>query len=220
VDLSDTEWRRIVLSGTVTNPTVGIKIATSGDAVAMDYAQVEDGAFATTPILTTTATVTRSADTAQLQSNVFNAFFNNNEGAFVVIAEIGQSNLARRAVNPPPRLFATEGLSGNSIEYFVSNVNATFGWYQSQGSVVGLTGKTSAITYREKYNLVSNNKIVGSDSNFGGYGRLQRSLYIGAAWTGSNADIRTGFPITRLIYIPKMLSRNAMSTITEGSAIT
>ncbi len=66
VDLSASEWRRIVLSGTVTNPTVGIKIATSGDAVAMDYAQVEDGAFATTPILTTTATVTRSADVANV----------------------------------------------------------------------------------------------------------------------------------------------------------
>ena len=62
VDLSDTEWRRIVLSGTVTNPTVGIKIATSGDAVAMDYAQVEDGSPATTPILTTTATVTRATE--------------------------------------------------------------------------------------------------------------------------------------------------------------
>jgi hypothetical protein len=69
VDLSDTEWRRIRLSGTVTNPTVGIKIATSGDAVAMDYAQVEDGAFATTPILTTTATVTRSADVASVALN-------------------------------------------------------------------------------------------------------------------------------------------------------
>jgi hypothetical protein len=68
VELSSTEWRRIVLSGTVTNPTVGVLIATSGDAVAMDYGQVEDGAFATSPVLTTTASATRSADVASITS--------------------------------------------------------------------------------------------------------------------------------------------------------
>jgi hypothetical protein len=71
VDLSDTEWRRIVLSGTVTNPTVGIRLAVSGDAVAMDYGQVEDGLFATSPILTTTASVTRSADVATMSDSNF-----------------------------------------------------------------------------------------------------------------------------------------------------
>jgi hypothetical protein len=81
VDLSDTECRRIVLSGTVTNPTVGIKIATNGDAVAMDYAQVEDGAFATTPILTTTATVTRSADFANIGGVNYTSFFRADEGS-------------------------------------------------------------------------------------------------------------------------------------------
>jgi hypothetical protein len=64
VELSDTEWYRIVLSGSVTNPTVGIKIAVDGDAVAMDYGQVEDGLSVSTPILTTTSTATRAVDSA------------------------------------------------------------------------------------------------------------------------------------------------------------
>jgi hypothetical protein len=80
VDLSASEWRRIVLSGTVTNPTVGIKIATSGDAVAMDYAQVEDGAFVTTPILTTAATVVRSADVASMTGQNFVGWYQNGIG--------------------------------------------------------------------------------------------------------------------------------------------
>jgi hypothetical protein len=84
VDLSTTEWRRIVLSGTVTNPTVGIKLAVSGDAVAMDYAHVEDGAFVTTPILTTAATATRSADVASISvENCKGVFKNPAQGAFV-----------------------------------------------------------------------------------------------------------------------------------------
>lgn len=68
VDLSTSEWRRIVLSGTVTNPTVGIRIVTSGDAVAMDFAQIEDGGFATSPIMTTSATagVIRAAEATNI----------------------------------------------------------------------------------------------------------------------------------------------------------
>jgi hypothetical protein len=76
-ELSDTEWRRIVLSGTVTNPVVGVRLAVSGDAVAMDYGQVEDGGYETTPILTTSATATRAVDlgtTASSQGPLFISF--------------------------------------------------------------------------------------------------------------------------------------------------
>jgi hypothetical protein len=78
VELSDTEWYRIVLSGSVTNPTVGIKIAADGDAVAMDYGQVEDGLFESSPILTTTATATRAVDSASV-SNFTNKYWMNQE---------------------------------------------------------------------------------------------------------------------------------------------
>ena len=84
VELSTTEWRRIVLSGTVTIPTVGVRIATSGDAVAMDFAQVEDGTFATSPIMTTTATVTRAVDNATMPAKIWIDF---NKGTFFTSAE-------------------------------------------------------------------------------------------------------------------------------------
>jgi hypothetical protein len=79
VDLSDTEWRRVVLSGTVTNPVLGIRLIVSGDVIAMDYAQVEDGSIATTPILTTSATVTRAADIADLTDKNFGSWYNPKE---------------------------------------------------------------------------------------------------------------------------------------------
>jgi len=83
VDLSSTEWRRIVLSGTVTNPVVGVRIVTSGDAVAMDYGQVEDGVFATSPILTTEATATRAVESMSMTGSNFTGWYNQNGGAFL-----------------------------------------------------------------------------------------------------------------------------------------
>jgi hypothetical protein len=56
-------WTRVqVPSATVTNPIVGFRVVTSGDAIAVDFVQEESGAFTTSPIATTTATVTRAID--------------------------------------------------------------------------------------------------------------------------------------------------------------
>lgn len=83
--VSASEWRRIVPKQTVgcmgsagatnskcivvaamtsggANPVFGIKLATSGDAVDLDFWQDEAGAEATTPIETTTIAVVRNAD--------------------------------------------------------------------------------------------------------------------------------------------------------------
>jgi hypothetical protein len=55
-------WQRFQTTVTSTNPTVGVRIVTSGDAVDVDYVQEEDGAVATSPIPTFAATVTRTID--------------------------------------------------------------------------------------------------------------------------------------------------------------
>jgi hypothetical protein len=73
VDIVDTEWRRIALSGTVANGCLGLRLRSSGDVIAMDYGQVEDGGFATSPILTTGATSVRSADIARVTPLTFPA---------------------------------------------------------------------------------------------------------------------------------------------------
>lgn len=50
------------------NPTVGIKMGTSGDVIDVDCVQDENSAWATSPILTTTAAVTRNADVLRYAS--------------------------------------------------------------------------------------------------------------------------------------------------------
>jgi len=49
---------------------VGFRIVTSGDAIAVDFVQEETGAFITSPIATTTATVTRTADIITLAASL------------------------------------------------------------------------------------------------------------------------------------------------------
>ena len=77
--LSDTRWRRVVpyptagclggdcivvpamVSG-IANPTIGIRLVTSGDAVDVDFVQDENGDGATSPILTAGASANRAVD--------------------------------------------------------------------------------------------------------------------------------------------------------------
>jgi hypothetical protein len=47
---------------TLANPTVGFRIVTNGDKIAVDFVQNENGAFGTSPIPTTTTSATRAAD--------------------------------------------------------------------------------------------------------------------------------------------------------------
>jgi len=60
-----------VTSDVGANPTIGIKMGTSGDVIDVDCFQDEPLAWASTPILTTTAAVTRNADVLSY-ANAFN----------------------------------------------------------------------------------------------------------------------------------------------------
>lgn len=56
-------WSRVSIpTQTIANPSVGFKIVTNGDSIAVDAVQNENGTFATSPIMTTSVAVTRNAD--------------------------------------------------------------------------------------------------------------------------------------------------------------
>lgn len=55
-------WVRARLTSSVLNPTVGLQLVTSGDAIDVDWAQDEVGAIPTARVLTTGAAATRNAD--------------------------------------------------------------------------------------------------------------------------------------------------------------
>lgn len=60
---STTAWTQVTIPvQTLANPILGFRIVTSGDAIAVDYVQNENGAFPAHPIATTTVAVTRAAE--------------------------------------------------------------------------------------------------------------------------------------------------------------
>lgn len=61
-----TAWQRFDMAQTLSNPTIGVQIATIGDAIDVDCVQLEDGGYPTTPIHTTTVSVQREADDVAL----------------------------------------------------------------------------------------------------------------------------------------------------------
>jgi hypothetical protein len=70
--INSSTWTRVsVTNETITNPCVAIKLATSGDAIDVDYCQSEAGAFITSPIYTGSASVTRAADNIFCATSVF-----------------------------------------------------------------------------------------------------------------------------------------------------
>ena len=66
--INGSTWSRVQITSTLANPSVGFKISASGDAIDVDCAQNEAGAVATSPIVTTTAVVTRNADSLTYQT--------------------------------------------------------------------------------------------------------------------------------------------------------
>jgi len=82
--LSTTAWTRVSIPAqTLANPSVGFKLATSGDAIAVDGVQNEAGAFATSVIFTTSASVARAADVWSITINT--STYKQSEGSILSV---------------------------------------------------------------------------------------------------------------------------------------
>lgn len=80
-------WTRVnIAPATLANPTIGLQITTSGDAIDVYGFQNERGTFITSVIPSTNATVTRNGDVAQMTGTNFSSWYNASEGSFVVKA--------------------------------------------------------------------------------------------------------------------------------------
>jgi hypothetical protein len=109
--INGSTWSRVQITSTLANPSVGFKISTSGDAIDVDCVQNEAGAVATSPIVTTTAAVTRNADslTYQTAGNIDFAV-----GTMFATLLCANNGMSRYAVEVGAAMFRLLGADANT----------------------------------------------------------------------------------------------------------
>lgn len=114
-------WARVEIpTQTLANPTVGFRIVTSGDEVAVDFVQNENsGVRATSPIETTTASVTRSADVILQTGGEFCRATNGR--AYTIYAQ-GIDGVGNAVTSPA--LFQLDNTSGSQLLFARMGNNA------------------------------------------------------------------------------------------------
>jgi hypothetical protein len=113
-----TNWTTVTISSlytqvacvaqTVASGTVGIRLAVSGDVIEVDFTQGEVGPAATSPMATTTGTVTRNADVINL-SGAVSGCIGQTQGT--IYAEVVLSR-----VNTSPLITISDGSDLNRIQ--------------------------------------------------------------------------------------------------------
>jgi len=131
-------WQRFQVTATAADPIIGIRVVTSGDAVALDFAQHETPAsIASSPIATTTAAVIRQPDVLTASSI---SWYRQDEGT-VLFEGIVTDFSAQRGIfvfsdgTTPERQYA----NFNAVGTFVSTVNTTAGGLQAAMTTANAT---------------------------------------------------------------------------------
>lgn len=127
---STTAWVRQSITNTSANPTIGIRIVTSGDKVAVDWAQ-EEKLQLSSPCIGA-----RGAETAVISGTQFSDFFNPLEGTFVTefSREVANNN------QPRVLLGVNDGSATNEYRTYldVGNSNASF-FVNTSGTQASMT---------------------------------------------------------------------------------
>jgi hypothetical protein len=218
-------WYRLILtnlgSGTgATTPTVRLVCTSTGNGTSGVYvwgAQLEAGAFPTSYIPTTTATVTRSADVASITGTNFSSWYRQDEGTVFV-----------RAATFSPGTVLTHAISGGTFNESIyanfsggnsfrgANVlDAGVGQANSISTFTGLiasVGVNDALAFQADNFGESLNGLATRTDNTGTIPTVDR-LFIGSNWTG-NGSFLNG-TIKRLTYWPQRLSNSTLQQITQ-----
>lgn len=184
-------WARYSITQTLADPDCGIRIVTNADAVLIWGAQVEALAFATSYIATTSATVTRSADTLSytLAGNIDNT---------VGTAYAEYEFLSWGALNAAYSVIASNG-GTNAVMGLQALASSGFQNYDGTTSCNGPTGSPSGVVKAcLRYSAaggkqrVACNGVLGSEVAFDGSFNLAISLTIGTdnGATTANAVLR------------------------------
>jgi hypothetical protein len=207
VDLSSGEWVRATIENkTLTNPCLGIKLATSGDAVDVALAGIETGAFATSPIPTLASTVTRAVDNISLATTAFP----HNAAAgtlFMEFSDVKSSatylSLSNNSANERILLFF------DPIYMAVTAGGVLQAQPYTTGSVINASvNKAAGAFTQDSFNAASNG-VLGTEDTSGTMPTVT-TLRLGP----TNATPTTSLRYRKIMYLPRRMSNADMQTLT------
>lgn len=200
---------------TAANPTVGIRIVTSGDAVDVAYFQHEVGAYVTSPIPTTSATVTRNADV--MYANLTKLPFSAAVYTMIVQAQPSPDAIA----NGYFLVSVDDGTLNNRANFFngaVGNKDVITQWRdgnisQAQINATAIQAaafKIAGAGAANDFEVVANGASKGTDVS-GAMPTSPTRFTIGSLSTGIS---QWGAPIGNGLLIPRRLTSAEMITRT------
>jgi hypothetical protein len=219
-------WYRctLVITASATGgPIIRIRDASgsntyTGDGTSGIYlwgAQLEAGAFATSYIPTTTATVTRSADVASISGSNYTGWANNNEGTIFVQSEAAPGSVGVlaefRNANPAdaPALFSR--YFGNATRLEVPSNND----YTNRAVQLSYTPQSTNRyigAYKDNDYAVTVNGLTPTGLTTATIGKNGNALVIGRNRLGGDVMNR---PIRRLTFWPQRLPNSTLQSITQ-----
>jgi hypothetical protein len=181
--------------------------------------QMEQGAFATSVIPTTTATVTRAADVANITGTAFSSFYNQTEGTVFVSAT---TNARHGGSNSFPRILSvSDGTNSNQMEtyyrvlssytdagYLITSAGASQAQFDTNDN---RNGQSIAFGYASNnFPLVINGTVVATDTS----GTVPTVSRLGLGVRADGGTLLNG-TIRRLTYWPVRLANPTLQSITS-----
>lgn len=157
---------------TLANPVIGFKLATSGDKIAVDYVDNENGVIPTMPILTTSSVASRSADVATMATSTFRY----NPLASTLVAKVYRPYGVNDATTSPQILEMDDGTSSNMVDVHFRDAASNFSRVITVANVSIIqvdagtetgpgTIQTAGFAWKVGFDaLVANGTTVGSDA--------------------------------------------------------
>ena len=199
-----------------TNLTVNVSSGSTVDfTLRIGLPQLEQGAFATSVIPTTSATVTRAADVASITGSNFNSWYNQTEGTVFADAS-GVNNISgatRRYLEIRDTAASDRLVLGyattTSNRFLVIDGGATV----ADVSVASLPTAKAAGAYKVNSFQLASNGVLGTEDNVGVVPTPDQ-LQIGSQ-EGSTANTFLNGTIKRLTYFPTRLANTTLQQITQ-----
>jgi hypothetical protein len=210
------DWTRVQIpTATVTNPVVGFRIVASGDAIAVDYVQCEDGIDITSPIATGAGTATRSADVASITGANFSSWHRQGEGtlfADYTLATGGSTTNAVFSINDGTgnnRILLRPSSASGSTTYFMLTADANQAVLQPTGGSA-ISVKTSIAYRADDVAAVRNGGAVLSDTS----ATIPTITQLNIGADVGNVTLLNG-TIRRLTYWPHRLPNYLLQELTR-----